>query len=136
MGLDHVRIQRGKTGGLDPPPPLKNHKNIGVISNTGPENHKATKPEYNVVLDHYRHASETPFKWCFTGGSLKARLYRHLDPTSLIYKNKNTHKKNAIKLGPPLTKLSGSTHVDLRKHNFVVCSQSYQHTPLLFTPCK
>ena len=32
-------------------PPLKNHKNIGNLSNTGPdplENHKATKPEFNV----------------------------------------------------------------------------------------
>ena len=39
----HGRIQRG-TGGTDPPP-LKNHKNIGLLSNTGPDplnNHKAT----------------------------------------------------------------------------------------------
>ena len=37
-------------GGLDPPPP-ENHKNIGFLSNTGPdplENHKATKPAFNV----------------------------------------------------------------------------------------
>ena len=34
-----------------PPPPLKNHKNIGFLSNTGPdslENQKATKPSFNV----------------------------------------------------------------------------------------
>ena len=33
------------------PPPLKNHKNIGFLSNTEPdplENQKATKPELNV----------------------------------------------------------------------------------------
>ena len=33
------------------PPPLKNHQNIGFLSNTGPDplkNHKATIPEFNV----------------------------------------------------------------------------------------
>ena len=33
------------------PPPLKNHKNIGLLCNTGPDlmkNHKATKPAFNV----------------------------------------------------------------------------------------
>ena len=37
-------------GGQDPPPP-KNHKNRGVLSNTGLDflnNHKATKPAFNV----------------------------------------------------------------------------------------
>ena len=32
-------------------PPLKNHNILGFLSNTGPEfseNHKATKPEFNV----------------------------------------------------------------------------------------
>ena len=36
------------TGGLTP---LKNHKNIGFLSNTGPDplkNHKTTKPAFNV----------------------------------------------------------------------------------------
>ena len=35
--------------GLDPT--LKNHKNIGFLSNTGPDplkNHKVTKPAFNV----------------------------------------------------------------------------------------
>ena len=44
-----MRIKRGGgTGGKDP---LKNHKTIGFISNTGPEpleNKKATKPVFNV----------------------------------------------------------------------------------------
>ena len=34
-----------------PPPPLKNHKNIGVLSNSGLDpmkNYKATKPIFNV----------------------------------------------------------------------------------------
>ena len=40
----------GGTGGLDSPP-LKNHKNVGFLSNTGPDplkNHNATKPAFNV----------------------------------------------------------------------------------------
>ena len=45
----HARSKRG--GGSDPLLPLKNHKNIGLLSNTGPDplkNHKATKPAFNV----------------------------------------------------------------------------------------
>ena len=38
-------------GGQGSVPPLKNHKNIGFLSNTGPDplkNHKDTKPALNV----------------------------------------------------------------------------------------
>ena len=38
-------------GGGGPDLPLKNHKNIGFLSNTGPDplkNHNATKPTFNV----------------------------------------------------------------------------------------
>ena len=48
--LSHGRIQKG-TWSPDPPPPLKNYKHIGFLSNTGPDpmkNHKATKPAFNV----------------------------------------------------------------------------------------
>ena len=34
------------------------------------ENHKATKP-----LGYHRPASETPFKWCFSGGPMMTRFY-------------------------------------------------------------
>ena len=47
--LFHGRIQGG--GGTGGPDPLKNHKNIGFLSNTGPgplKNHKATKPSFIV----------------------------------------------------------------------------------------
>ena len=43
---------RGETGGPDPPPPEKSHKNIGFLSDTGLDplkNHKATKPAFTVV---------------------------------------------------------------------------------------
>ena len=41
----HGWVERGRTGG----PLKKNHKNIGFLSNTGPDlmkNHKATKPAF------------------------------------------------------------------------------------------
>ena len=47
----HVRIQRGGQGVRTPPPTLKNHKNIGFLKqywSGSPENHKATKPAFNV----------------------------------------------------------------------------------------
>ena len=47
-GFAQGRIQRGDRGSG---PPLKNHNNIGFISNTGPDplkNHKGTKPAFNV----------------------------------------------------------------------------------------
>ena len=65
----------GGPGGLDPPPPLKSNKNIGFLTNTGPDplkNYKATKPD--SMLGRHRHANETSFKWCFTGGPMMARL--------------------------------------------------------------
>ena len=41
LGMSNGGIQRG-TEGPDPPP-LKNHKNIGFLSNTGPEPLKITQ---------------------------------------------------------------------------------------------
>ena len=44
----HARIQRGSRGSV---PSLKKYKNIGFLSNVGPDplkNHKATKPAINV----------------------------------------------------------------------------------------
>ena len=39
----------GGGGARDPdPPPLKDHKNIGQYWSGSPENHKATKPAFNV----------------------------------------------------------------------------------------
>ena len=50
-----MRKSRGGTGG--PTSTLENHKNIGFLSNTGPDplkNHKATKPAFNVGLSSAR----------------------------------------------------------------------------------
>ena len=58
----HARIQRGDRGS-GPPPPLKNHKNIEFLSNTGPDPQEFSKlPSQHSTLGYYRHASETPFK--------------------------------------------------------------------------
>ena len=49
---------------------MKNRKNIGFLSNIGPDplkNREATKPAFKVGPYH-QHASERPFKWHFAGG--------------------------------------------------------------------
>ena len=62
-------------GGQGVRTPLKNHKNIGFLSSTGPDplkNHKATKPAFNVGSLWHQSARETPFKWRFAGGLMMA----------------------------------------------------------------
>ena len=66
---------RGGTGGLDPPPPLKKHKNTGFLSNTGPDplkNHKAAKPAFNVgpSSTRQRNAISMAFSWRADDGPL------------------------------------------------------------------
>ena len=55
-------------GGRGSGPTLKNHKNIGFISNTGPDplkNHKGTKPVFNVGHSsaRQRNAILMAFRW-------------------------------------------------------------------------
>ena len=62
-----MRESRGRTGGLDTPA-LENHKAIGFLGNTCPnplENHKATKPAFNVGTSSTRqlNASLMAFRW-------------------------------------------------------------------------
>ena len=73
---------RGETGGPDP---LKNHKNIGFHSNTGPyplKKYKATIQSQHSIMGHHRHVSDTPFKLRFAGGPMLARILWYLDPLS------------------------------------------------------
>ena len=105
----------GGAVGPDPPPPLENYKNIGFLSNASPDPLKITKePIQHSMLGHHRPASEMPFKWRFAGGSLIARLWWYLDPSS----PHQTKKKTLSKLDPPLTKLSGSAH-ELSRFRFI-----------------
>ena len=88
-------------------PTLKNHKNIGFLSNTGPDplkNHKATKPALNVrpSLVHQRNPIYMAFCWWADDGPLIVVFQSSL-PIST--------KKNPVKVGPHLTKISGSGHV-------------------------
>ena len=98
-----MRIQRGGTGGPDPP--LKNHKYIGFLSNTGPDPLKISwLPSQHSMFGHHLHASETTFKWRFVGEPTMAPLKWYSDPLSL-------HQlKKIVKVAPPLTKFSGSAH--------------------------
>ena len=55
-------------------PPLKNHKNIGFSSNTGPDplNIVATKPAYNVGSSSAR--QRNAILWRFAGGPMMVHL--------------------------------------------------------------
>ena len=65
------RIQRG----AGDPDPLKYHKNIGFLSNTGPDPLKITKlSSQHSILGHHRPASETSLKWRFAGGPMMDHL--------------------------------------------------------------
>ena len=87
---------------------LKNYKNIGSLSNTGPNPLKISKiPSQPLMLDHHRPARETPFKWRLSGGPILAFfscIWSYL-PSSTKKQN-----KKIIRVGPPLTELSGSAH--------------------------
>ena len=79
--------------------PLENYKNIGYLSNTGPDPLKITElPIQHSMYGHYRPASETPFKWRFAGGPLMARSLWYLDLSS----------KKKRQSWTPSHKLSGS----------------------------
>ena len=55
-------------GGQGSGPLLKNHKNIGFLSNTGPEplkNHKATKPAFYVEPSFARHRNGVLLPNCY-----------------------------------------------------------------------
>ena len=100
--MAHARIKRGT--GVPDPLPLKNHKNIGFQSNTGPDPLKITKlPSQHSILGLHRPVpvSETPFKWRFAGGPMMPMpaLSAILIVSPLI-KKKHCH----------MAKLSGSAH--------------------------
>ena len=112
------QIILGNKSGADPeggerrsgPPTLVNYKNIGSLSNTGPDPLKITKlPIQHSMMDHHRPASETLFKLRFAGGPLMSRKKWYLDHSS-PHQIKEQNKKKPVKVGPPLTKLSGSAH--------------------------
>ena len=83
--LQSINPMRGSRLGTGGPDPLKNHKNIGFLSNTGPypvENHKAIKLAINVGLSSARQRDND------------GPLIVVFDPTS-----PHQLKKNVVKVG-------------------------------------
>ena len=81
-----------------PPPPLKNRKNIDLLSNTGPDalkTHKATQPVFNVEL----HVS-----WTRRRADDGPRLV-------VFWIRSSLHHIFFVRIGLPLANLSGSAHV-------------------------
>ena len=77
---------------------MKNHKNIGFLSNTGstpPKNHKATKPAFNVApsSDRQRNAIKMTFRWRADDGlwilssTIKKEKKKTLSKLDPIWKN-------------------------------------------------
>ena len=58
---------RGGTGGPDPPEKSQKYRGFMQYGSKLPSKHS--------MSNHHRHASESPFKWRFTGGPMMARLY-------------------------------------------------------------
>ena len=80
---------------------MENYKNKGLLYWSGPL--KITKlPIQHSMLGHHRPASELPFK------SITANSGIWILPPLIKLKKKT--KKNVVKVGLPLTKLSGSAH--------------------------
>ena len=95
-------------------PSLKNHKNIGFPSDTGPDHlnyNKATKPAFDVGPSwaRQRNAIEIAFRWRTDEGPFIVVFGSSLPLISIL----KQQQKPAVKVGHRLTKLSGSSHVYL-----------------------
>ena len=100
-----MRGSREGDRGSGPPPPPWKWKNIGFLSNTGPDLLKIEKlPSQHSMLGHHRPVpvSETPFHWRFAGGPMMDRFKSYLNSLS-------PHKKT-VRRCQSLAKLSGSAH--------------------------
>ena len=107
LDLSAIGLMRGsRVGEQGVQIPLKNHKNIGLVSNTGLDplsNHKANKPAFNVgpPLALQQNAIYMALRWRADDGPLTVVFKSWLSPH---------HLKKPVKVGPPLKKLSGSVH--------------------------
>ena len=89
--------REGGGQGVQTPPPPKNHKDIGFLSNTNPDHLESQS--YHANIQRWD-VFGPPAKRCFAGGPMMAHLYWYLDP----------HTQKIVRHGPPLSKLSGSAH--------------------------
>ena len=99
--VTHGRIQRGGHG-VRNPPPLKNHKNIGFLSNTGPV------PLKNQASIQCWSIISPPAKHHLNGILLAGRCWPTFSGI-LILSPSLSEEKN-VRVGPPLAKLSESAH--------------------------
>ena len=98
--------EKGEVVRTAPPPPLKNHKNIGFSCNIDQDPLKITKlPSQQSMMGHYRHVSETPFPWRADDGPLLVAFR-----SSLHSINNKKQNKIVVSVEPPLTKVSESVH--------------------------
>ena len=122
----HVRIQRGGQGVWTP---LKNHKNIGFSSNIGLDPLKNGSYQASIqcwaIIGPPAKRHLMVFRWRAEDGPLIVVLGSSL-PSSTKKKKK---KKNIVKVGPPLTKLSGSAHAIIfpYRHTNPTITSAYLH---------
>ena len=88
---------------------VKNHKNVGFLSNTSLDplkKYKATKPAFNIGPSSARRRDVIliAFHWRADDG-----------PLIVVFGSSHQLKEIVVKAGPPLTKLSGSAHGRLRR---------------------
>ena len=125
--VSHGRIQKGAGG----PDPHENSQNIGFLSNTGLDplkNYKAIKPAFNVWHSSARQQNAISILMAFCWRAGDSPLIVVFDP---FPSNNNNNKKNVVKFGPPLTKLSGSTHPAMTH----ISISLYNRNGLLFINC-
>ena len=109
---------RGGTG--SEPPPLKNHKNIEFLSNTGPDPLKFSKLlSQHSTFGHRGHASETPFK----SVSLDGRLWPAFSEIQILSPLKK--KKKLFSEFGSRSDLNGIQERMFRQLNIWACDRNY-----------
>ena len=110
------------TGGQDP---LKNHKNMGFLSNTDPDPLKKSQ-SYQASVQCLANIC-TPAKRHLNGISLTGRSWPH----KMVFGSfLPSSTKKIVKVGPPLAKLSGSVHVILCVLGFSIQGCTHPTYPL------
>ena len=119
--ITHMCGSKGRDRGSGPPPPLKNHKHLRFLNNSGPDplkKYEATEAsiQYGSSSARQRNAIKMAFRWRADGGP-RIVLFGSTHPSSA--------KKSVVKVGPPLTKFSGSAHAPVT--NMYVSSHGKTH---------
>ena len=86
---------------------METRRAIGFLSNTGPDLMKMSKlPSQHSMLGHHRPASETPFRWRFAGGPMKAHFQWYWIGSSQASSAKRKQNIIRIELDPSDKNLS------------------------------